>query len=52
MQDAQRRIPIHFGFKRSIVKVTTKLCQHHGSDTITRVFFNVQLSYLYIDTGL
>ena len=27
------------------VKVTSELCQHFGSDTITWVFFNVQLSY-------
>ena len=34
---------LHFGVKRSKVKVTTELCQHFGSDTITWVLFNVQL---------
>ena len=46
MQDGERKIPIHFRVKRSKVKVTTELCQHFGSDTITWVLvFNVQLSY-------
>ena len=44
MQDDGRKILIHFGIKRSKAKVTTELCQHFGSDTITLVF-NVQLLY-------
>ena len=49
MQDDERKIPIHSGVKRSMIKVKTELCQHFGSDTITRVVFIIQLSY--IDAG-
>ena len=45
MQDGERKIPIHVGVKRSKPKVTTEICQHYGSDTITWVVFNIQLSY-------
>ena len=45
MQDDKRKIPIHFGVKRSKVKIATELCHPFGSDTITWVDFNVQLSY-------
>ena len=47
MQDGERKIHtcIHFGVKMSKVKVTTELCQHFGSDTITGVVLNIQLSY-------
>ena len=45
MQDGERKISIHFGIKRSKVKVTTEHCLHFGSDTITSVVFNEQLSY-------
>ena len=30
---------------RSKVKVTTELCQHVGSDTITWIVFNIEFSY-------
>ena len=44
MQDGERKIPIHFGVKRSKVKITKKLYQHFGSGTITfTVIFNVKL---------
>ena len=48
MQDAEWKIPIHFGVKRSKVQVTTGLRHYFGSDTITCqwVVFNIQLSYL------
>ena len=42
MQYGERKIHLHFGSK---VKVTMILCQHFGSDTITWVLFNIQLSY-------
>ena len=56
MQDGEGEIPIYFWVKRSKVMVTTELCQHFGSDTITWVIYNVQLNrwrmvremYLYI----
>ena len=44
MQDDERIISIHFGVKRSKVKVTIELSQHFDSDTIALVVFNVQLS--------
>ena len=43
MQDCEGKIPIHFWGPK--VKVTIELCQHFGSDTITGVVFNKQLSY-------
>ena len=51
MQDCERKIPIYFWVKRSKVKVTTELCQHFCSDTITGVVFNVQLSYFIHKSG-
>ena len=49
MQDGEREIPIYFGVKSTKVKATTELCQDFGSDTITWVVFNVQLSYFMKD---
>ena len=52
MQDGETNlIPIHFGVKRSKV-VTMELCQHFGSDMITWVVFNLQLSYLVLTLWL
>ena len=47
MQDDGRKILIHVGVKRS--RSQLNYCKHFGSDTITWVVFNVQISY--IDPG-
>ena len=43
--DLKRKLPIHFEVQGSKVKVTTERCRLFGSDPITRVVFNIQLSY-------
>ena len=50
MQDGERKLPIHLRIKRSKVKITTELCQHFCSITITWIVFNIRLSY-FIDAG-